>query len=87
MKMPLSILAIILFLTSCTQDAYEKGEGQYSHMQAEMVMATSLPTKGNDWLSPPPSHPVGLLLQTQPIVVFSISTRVTKWLSLLDSIK
>jgi len=39
MKMPLSILAIILFLTSCTQDAYEKGEGQYSHMQAEMVMA------------------------------------------------
>jgi hypothetical protein len=39
MKMPLSILATILFLTSCMQDAYEKGEGQYSHMQAEMVMA------------------------------------------------
>ena len=39
MKMPLSILATILFLTSCTQDAYEKGEDQYSHMQAEMVMA------------------------------------------------
>ena len=39
MKRLFYILAIALFVYSCTTDAYEKGEGKYSLMRGDFVEA------------------------------------------------
>lgn len=48
---PLPFLAVVfLALLSCTQDVYEKGEGTYSRMQAEMVLAHANSDKQIDYV-------------------------------------
>lgn len=50
MKKLLCLAVAFLALSSCTQDVYDKGEGPYSHMLAEMVMAHANSNKQIDFV-------------------------------------
>ena len=71
----ISYISCLFSYTSCTQDAYEKGEGKYSLMRADLVEARANAQKEID------------LITTDDGEQFSITKAfTTKWVTTADSI-